>query len=170
MINKNVEKAINDQIVVEGYSSNLYLAMASWCEANGFAGAAKFLFVHADEERMHMLKFIHYVNDRGGHSVVPALKAPPKDYKDIFKLFDEIMKHEEYVTECINSLVEVSMKERDFTTANFLQWYVTEQVEEESLFRNIQDKINLLGKEKSGFYLVDKELEGMAVAPAAAKA
>ncbi|MHC1706467.1 MAG: ferritin [Bacteroidales bacterium] len=166
MINKNVEKAINDQIVVEGYSSQLYLAMASWCETKGFAGAAKFLYVHADEERMHMLKFIHYLNDRGGHALVPALKAPPKDYKDIFGLFGEIMKHEEYVTGCINSLVEVSMKEKDFNTANFLQWYVMEQVEEESLFRSILDKINLLGKEKSLFYLIDKELEGMATAGA----
>lgn len=167
MINKNVEKAINAQIVVEGYSSQLYLAMASWCEANGFPGAAQFLYVHADEERMHMLKFIHYVNDRGGYAVVPALKAPPKDYKNIFHVFEEIMKHEEYVTNEINGLVEVSMKEKDFNTANFLQWYVMEQVEEESLFNSILDKINLLGKEKGMFYLLDKELGSMATAPAA---
>lgn len=169
-MNKNVEKAINAQIVVEGYSSQLYLAMASWCEANGFPGAAHFLFVHADEERMHMLKFIHYVNDRNGHAVVPALKAPPKDYKNIFHVFEEIMKHEEYVTAEINGLVEAAMNEKDFNTVNFLQWYVMEQVEEESLFRSILDKINLLGKEKGMFYLLDKELDSMAVAPAAAKA
>lgn len=166
MINKNVEKAINEQIIVEAYSSQLYLAMASWCGINGFAGAAKFLFKHTDEERLHMLKFIHYVNDRGGHAVVSALKAPPKDYTDIIGVFKEILKHEEYVTACINSLVEVAMKEKDFNTANFLQWFVLEQVEEESLFRSILDKINLLGKEKSMFYLIDKELEALgAVTP-----
>ena len=169
MINKNVDKAINGQIVVEGYSSNLYLAMASWCEGNAFAGAAKFLYFHAEEERLHMLKFVHYLNDRGGHAVIPALDAPPKDYKDIFVLFEEIMKHEEYVTNCINSLVEVSMNEKDFNTANFLQWYVMEQVEEESLFRTILDKMKLLGQEKTGFYLIDKELDGMAVTTAAPK-
>ncbi len=168
MIHKNVEKAINEQIIVEGYSSQLYLAMASWCEANGFAGAAKFLFLHADEERMHMLKFIHYLNDRGGHALVPALKAPPKDYKDILSLFNDIMKHEEYVTDCINNLVDISTKEKDFNTANFLQWYVMEQVEEESLFRNILDKFKLLGKEKSMYYLIDKELDAMGTAPATA--
>ncbi len=169
-MNKNVEKAINAQIVVEGYSSQLYLAMASWCEANGFPGAAHFLFVHADEERMHMMKFIHYVNDRNGHAIVPALKAPPKDYKNIFHVFEEIMKHEEYVTGEINNLVEAAMNEKDFNTVNFLQWFVMEQVEEESLFRSILDKINLLGKEKGMFYLLDKELDTMAVTPAAAKA
>lgn len=166
MINKNVEKAINEQIIVEGFSSQLYLAMASWCETNGFQGAAKFLYKHTDEERMHMLKFVHYLNDRGGHAVIAALKAPPKDYKDIFFLFDEIMKHEEYVTSCINKLLEVTMKEKDFNTANFLQWFVMEQIEEESLFRGILDKFKMLGKEKSMFYLIDKELEALGAATA----
>lgn len=168
MISKNVEKAINEQIVVEGYSSQLYLAMASWCETQGFSGAARFLYLHADEERMHMLKFVHYLNDRGGHSLVPALKAPPKTYKDIFTLFEEIMTHEEYVTACINKLVEVTMNEKDFNTANFLQWFVMEQVEEESLFRGILDKIKLLGKEKALYYLIDKDLDSIAAATPAA--
>lgn len=165
MINKNVEKAINGQINVEGYSSQLYLAMASWCESNGYAGAANFLYVHSDEERMHMLKFVHYVNDRGGSSIISALKAPPKDYKSIYQVFEDILKHEEFVTAEINKLVEVSMKEKDFNTVNFLQWFVMEQVEEESTFKGILDKINLLGKDKTMFYLLDKELGAMAVAP-----
>jgi ferritin len=165
MINKNVEKAINEQIVVEGYSSHLYLAMASWCETQGFSGAAKFLYVHVDEERLHMLKFIHYLNDRGGHAWVPAIKAPPKEYKDVFTLFKEIMKHEEYVTSCINNVLEITMKEKDFNTANFLQWFVMEQVEEESLFRGILDKMNLLGKEKAMYFLIDKELEALSITP-----
>ncbi|HRY32681.1 MAG TPA: ferritin [Bacteroidales bacterium] len=167
MKSKNVEKAINEQIVVEAYSSQLYLAMASWCEKQGFAGASRFLYMHSDEERMHMLKLVHYLNDRGGHAIVPALKAPPKEYKDIFKVFEDIMEHEEYVTASINKLLEVTMKEKDYNTANFLQWFVMEQVEEESVFRGILDKISLLGKEKGMFFLIDKELDGMAAAPVA---
>jgi ferritin len=166
MISKNLEKAINAQIVIEGYSSHLYLAMASWCESTGLAGAANFLFVHAEEERMHMMKFIHYLNGRGGKAIVPKIEAPPKDYKDIFALFKDIMKHEVMVTAAINDLVDLTLKEKDFNTNNFLQWYVGEQVEEEGLFQSILDKIKLLGKEQAGFYLIDKELEGLAVAPA----
>lgn len=161
MVHKNVEKAINEQIIVEGYSSQLYLAMASWCAAKGFAGSAKFLFKHSDEERIHMLKLIHYLNERGGHAIVATLKAPPVNFADISSLFHEILKHEEYVTGCINGLVEITMNEKDFNTANFLQWFLMEQVEEESLFRGILDKIKLLGKEASMFYLLDRELEGL---------
>jgi len=167
MISKHLEKAINAQIVIEGYSSQLYLAMASWCESSGMAGAAAFLYKHADEERMHMLKFIHYLNGRGGKAVVSKLEAPPKDYKDIFTVFKEIMKHEEMVTAAINDLVDLTLKEKDFNTNNFLQWYVGEQVEEEALFQGILDKIKLLGKEQAGYYLIDKELEGLAAITAA---
>jgi ferritin len=170
MISKNLEKAINGQIVIEGYSSHLYLAMASWCESTGWAGASSFLYAHAEEERMHMMKFIHYLNGRGGKAIVPKIDAPPKDYKDIFTVFKDIMKHEVMVTAAINDLVDLTLKEKDFNTNNFLQWYVGEQVEEEALFQGILDKIKLLGKEQAGFYLIDKELAGLAVAPAAPQA
>ncbi|MEI6575527.1 MAG: ferritin [Bacteroidota bacterium] len=168
MISKNLEKAINAQIIIEGYSSHLYLAMASWCEGNGMAGSANFLYRHAEEERLHMLKFIHYLNSRGGKAVVPSIEEPPKNYKDIFAVFKDIMKHEVMVTAAINELVDLTLKEKDFNTNNFLQWYVGEQVEEEGLFQGIQDKIKLLGKEQAGFYLIDKELEALALAPAQA--
>ena len=87
MLNKKVEKALNDQIRVEAQSSQVYLAMASWAEINGFPGAGQFLYMHSDEERTHMLKLIHYVNDRGGKAVIPSLTEPAKEYKTLQNIF-----------------------------------------------------------------------------------
>jgi len=163
-MNKNVEIAINKQINKEEFSSRLYLAMAIWTEANGFPGAANFLYLHAEEERIHMLKLVHYVADRGGQAELLMLDQPEQKYKSLEEVFTEIKKHEEFITESINALYEVTMNERDYTTANFLQWYITEQVEEESLFSTILDKIKLVGADKAGMFHIDKELESMALA------
>ena len=166
-MNQNVEKALNEQIRKEEYSSRLYLAMAIWCEANGYPGAATFLYEHAEEERMHMLKLVHYINDRGGHAKLLDFEVPPLNYTSVLKIFSEILKHEKYITESINNLYQVTVDEKDYTTANFLQWYITEQVEEESLFSTILDKIKLIGNDKAGMFHIDKELEGMATGTAA---
>lgn len=162
-MNKNVETAINQQINKEEFSSRLYLAMAIWCESNGFPGAANFLYKHAEEERIHMLKLVHYVADRGGQAELLPLEQPEQAYGSLLEVFSDIKKHEEFITESINSLYEVTMNEREYTTANFLQWYITEQVEEESLFSTILDKIKLVGADKAGMFHIDKELEGMAI-------
>ena len=168
MISKKVEKAINEQIKKEEYSSRLYLAMASWCQANGFPGAAAFLYKHADEERMHQLKFVHYLNDRHGYAVLEPIEQPPFKFKNLLEIFKDILKHEEFITASINELYHLSTTEKDYTTANFLQWFITEQLEEENLVNGILDKINLAGNDKSGLFLIDKELGGMAAAPAGA--
>ena len=159
MLNKKVEDICNRQIEREGYSSNLYLAMASWAETNGFSGVAGWLYVQADEERMHMLKFIKYVNERGGKAVIPALKKPATELKGVEELFKEVLKHEEYITASINEIVALSLEEKDFNTHNFLQWFVTEQVEEEASVRTILDKVRLLGK--SNLYLFDRDIMGL---------
>jgi ferritin len=165
MLKEKVLKAINSQIEKELFSSQLYLAMASWAEANGMPGTSNFLYNHAEEERIHMLKFVHYVNDRGSHATVPSCNKPENNYESVKSLFVQIMEHEEMITESINNLVAVCMEERDFTTQNFLQWYVTEQIEEESLFRSVLDKLNLLGNEKSGMYLFDADVEKLITPP-----
>ena len=171
MISKKVEKAINEQIKKEEYSSRLYLAMASWCQANGFPGAAAFLYKHADEERLHQLKFVHYLNDRHGYAVLEPIEQPPFKFKTLLDIFKDILKHEEFITASINELYHLSATEKDYTTANFLQWFITEQLEEENLVNGILDKINLAGNDKSGLFLIDKELGGMAgPMPAAAPA
>jgi len=167
MISKTIEKAINEQIHAEEHSSRIYLSMASWCEVNGYPGAAAFLYEHSDEERMHMMKLIRYLNDRGGHALSMQLDEPPAAFESLEHLFQEIMKHEIYISGRINNLVGLCMKESDFTTANFLQWYVTEQIEEESLFSTILDKFKLAKGDKGGLFHIDKELENMAAAEAA---
>jgi ferritin len=130
--------------------------MASWAETNGFSGVADWLYVQADEERIHMLKFIKYVNERGGKAVVPALKKPGTDFKGVEELFREVLKHEEFITSSINEIVALTLEEKDFNTQNFLQWFVTEQVEEEASARVILDKVKLVGK--NNMYQFDRDI------------
>jgi len=170
MVTKNVEKALNEQIIKEEHSSRLYVAMASWCERNGFPGATSWLYAQAEEERMHMLKLVHYLNDRGGHALMDKLEAPANTYKSLKDIFQQVLKHEEFISASINEIYAVSQKEKDFTTANFLLWYINEQIEEESNARNILDQINLTGTEKGGQFLMDKELSALAAAKIAAAA
>lgn len=159
MLSKKIETLLNQQVELEAASSQYYLAMASWAEVKGYNGVSKFLYEHADEERMHMLKLLQFVNERGGHGLVPALKAPPAQFKGIQEVFEQILKHEIHVSSEINKLVERCLSEKDYTTHNFLQWYVSEQIEEEALARNILDKLNLIGNDKGGMYLFDRDLE-----------
>jgi ferritin len=156
MLTKKVEDICNRQVEREGYSSNLYLAMASWAEINGYAGVAQWLYVQADEERIHMLKFIKYINERGGKAIMSAFKKPPVDYKSVEELFKEVLKHEEFVTASINEIVALTLEEKDFNTHNFLQWFVTEQIEEEASARNIIDKLRLVGK--NNLYQFDRDI------------
>ncbi|MBE0636983.1 MAG: ferritin [Bacteroidales bacterium] len=170
MISKRLEQAINDQIKVEEQSSRIYMAMASWCEVKGLPGAAKFLYTHSDEERMHQLKFVHFLNTRGGHAVLQAVEQPAAEYKSVEELFDHVLKHEQFVTRKINDLVDICLEEKDHTTNNFLQWFVTEQIEEESLVQDVVDKIKLVGESKVGNFHIDMYLAGLAAAEAAGEA
>lgn len=162
MLSKKIQDALNKQIEVEAFSSQLYLAMASWAETKGFSGAAKFFYAHSDEERTHMLKLIQFVNERGGNGIVPALKQPPKSFSSLSDVFQGILDHEVEVSSDINKLVDTCLKEKDYTTNNFLQWYVSEQIEEERLARTICDRLALAGGDKGSLFLFDKELEGIA--------
>ncbi|MCE3228811.1 MAG: ferritin [Bacteroidetes bacterium] len=162
MLSAKVSSSLNKQIELEASSSQYYLSMASWAETQGLNGVSTFLYEHADEERMHMLKLIKFVNERGGHGIVPALKQPPVTFKSVKAVFEEILKHEIKVTNEINNLVEICLKEKDYTTHNFLQWYVSEQIEEEALARQIVDKLKLIGDDKSGLYFFDRDLESLA--------
>ena len=155
MFTKTVEKALNEQIEAEMASSQYYLAMASWAETKGFNGVADFLYGQSDEERGHMLKLVKYINERGGQALVPAIKAQPKSFKSLTYVFEQLLAHEIEVSLLINELVAICMDERDFTTQNFLQWYVSEQIEEEALARTIMDKLRLIGNDKGGLYLFD---------------
>jgi ferritin len=162
MVTKIVEKALNEQIKKEEHSSRIYLSMASWAQVNGFQGAAEWLYAQADEERMHELKLIHYLNDRGGNAHLADLEKPATKFKSMMDVFQQVLKHEEYISASINEVYAVSIKQNDYSTGNFLQWYITEQTEEESTVRAVLDQIRLAGEEKGGLFHMDKELATLA--------
>ncbi|MDX1444556.1 ferritin [Lishizhenia sp.] len=164
-MNARVEQKLNEQIVKESSSSQFYLAMASWAEANGLNGTAKFMYTHSDEERFHMLKLVKFVNERGGKAIIPSVEQPPQDFDTLERVFELLLEHEIMVTESINDVVDICLQEKDYSTHNFMQWYVTEQLEEEALARTILDKLKLIGTDKGGLYLFDRDLENAAITP-----
>ncbi len=159
MLNEKVEIALNEQITKEAYSGQLYLAMASWAEKEGYNGSADFLYRQTEEERIHMLKLFHYINDRGGHATVSALEKPPHVFGSIRELFTKVLEHERFITQSINELVGICFEEKDYTTNQYLSWFVQEQIEEESNAQKILDKLNLLGDDKARLYMFDGDMK-----------
>jgi ferritin len=159
MLSQKTLEALNQQIVMEGYSSAAYLSMASWCDREGLEGCAKFFYAQAEEERMHMLKIVHYINDMDCHALVPAVKQPPREFDSIQALFEAVYEQEKKVTKSIYELVTITEEENDHTTNLFLQWYVAEQREEETQVRNILDKIKIIGTGGQSLYFIDQEIE-----------
>lgn len=155
-MNKRIEEILNQQIEKEAYSSNLYLSMASWAETQGYAGIAKWLYAQADEEHQHMLMFMKHLNERGGHAIVPELKMPPMDFVNIKDMFNDVLKHEVYITDCIHAIVALCVEEKDYSTHNWIQWFVTEQIEEVSSVQTIIDKLNMLGDHN--MYIFDRDI------------
>ncbi|WP_299548123.1 ferritin [Seonamhaeicola sp.] len=167
MLSKTIENALNDQIRIEAESSQIYLAMACWAEVKGLEGIANFMYAQSDEERDHMLKLVKFVNERGGHAHISELKAPDVTFESFKDMFELLYKHEVFVSGSINELVHITLQEKDYATHNFLQWYVSEQIEEEAMARTILDKINLIGDDKGGLYLFDRDIENLTVSTAA---
>ena len=165
MLSKRMQAALNEQIKIEAQSSQVYLAMASWAEIQaGIDNITAFFYRHSDEERMHMLKLVHFVNERGGFATIPALEQPQLTFPSIKHAFQQLLEHEQMVSASINNLVDIALEEKDFATHNFLQWYVAEQIEEEALARTLNDKLELIGDEKSGLYLFDRDILTVSVA------
>jgi ferritin len=167
-MNTRIEDALNEQIVKESSSSQFYLAMASWAENHGLNGTSKFLYQHSDEERFHMLKLVKFINERGGKAIIPAVEKPAAEFESLENIFTLLLQHEMSVTESINGVVDVCLQEKDYTTHNFMQWYVSEQLEEEALARTILDKLKLIGTDKGGLYLFDRDLENSSISAAPA--
>ncbi|ALM50409.1 ferritin [Flavobacterium psychrophilum] len=159
MLSDTMQKALNEQIRMESESSQIYLAMASWAEIKGFEGIAAFMFKQSDEERQHMLKLLKYVNQRGGEAVISALDEPRLDYTSFRTLFRQLYEHEVKVSASINELVDIALTGKDYATHNFLQWYVSEQIEEEATAKVILDKIDLIGDDKGGLYMFDNDMK-----------
>jgi len=159
MLPKKVEAILNRQIEREDYSSQLYLSMASWAENKGFEGVSNWLYAQAEEERIHMLKLVKYVNERDGVAAIPGIETPPADFGDVFVAFDKVLEHEKFISASINEIVAECMAENDYTTQNWIQWFVNEQIEEEASVKAILDKLKLLGK--NNLYMFDRDIMSM---------
>jgi len=156
---KKLEEICNRQVEREAYSSNLYLAMASWAETQGMAGVADWMYAQADEERVHFLKFVRFINERGGHAIIPALEKPPVEFKGVPEMFKEVLHHEQFITASINEIVTMASEDKDYALLNWLQWFVSEQVEEESSVNAIIDRLKLLGA--NNMYMFDRDIMTM---------
>jgi ferritin len=157
-ISPKMKKALNDQVALEAAASNSYLAMASWCEVIGYQGAADYFYAQSDEERTHMLKVVHYLNDVGATATISAIKAPSGSFKSLEGIIKIALKNEQTVTAAIHKMVEITQKEKDHSTYAFLEWFVNEQVQEETKFETLLQKFDLIGRDKLAINEIDKIL------------
>ncbi len=157
-LTEETEKLLNEQIVMEGTSSAYYLSMASWCDTRGYVNSSKFLYRHSEEERQHMLKLFGYVNAAGGHALQPEITGIQHRFKSLKEVFKLILTHEIEVTKSINKLMDHCFGIRDFTTFDFLQWYIKEQREEETLSRRAVELFDIIGEEGIGLWTIDQEI------------
>ncbi|WP_031428819.1 ferritin [Flavimarina sp. Hel_I_48] len=160
-ISDAMEKALNDQMTREAFQAQVYLSYASWAEVNSFSGIANFLYKHMNEEREHMFKILKYINDRGGETKIEAIGAPPENPSDIKDCLEKILQHEVDNSAEIDKLVNQAHEEKDWATFSFTQWFVKEQIEEESLINGLLDKYTLASEQKEGnanYYELDKDL------------
>ena len=161
MASKKMIKKLNEQLNKEFYSSNIYLQMSAWCEVKGLEGCASFLCAHAREELGHMHRLFKYVHETGALPVIGQIKAPPTEYKSISDLFTKVFDHECLITGRINEILTHAIEIGDHSTSSFLQWFATEQHEEEHVFHQILDKIKIIGEEGSGVFFIDRAIGGM---------
>ena len=157
-ISKNMEDALNEQINAELYSAYLYLSMAAYAESKNFKGIAHWLKMQAKEELEHAMKIYNYVFERGGTVKLKEIKQPPTEWSSFVELFKQVYEHEKHVTELINNLLKMAREERDYATEVFLNWFVSEQVEEEDQSRYIYEKLKLVGDNLNALFLIDREL------------
>ncbi len=146
---------LNQHINLEFFSSNLYLQMSAWCAHKSMDGASAFLRQHANEEMMHMNRLFIYVTEKGELPILGAIEAPDSRIRDVFQ---KTYEHETVITKAINELADTAFREKEYSTFNFLQWYVAEQHEEEKLFKSIVDKIDMIGMDHKGLFFIDKEI------------
>ena len=158
MISKKMKDALNAQINAELYSAYLYLAMEAWFQSVNFQGFAKWMRVQTREEMSHAMKIYDFITDRGGRVTLDAIAGPGGEWKSPLAVFEAAYKHEQKVTALINGLVELAEKEKDHATGVFLQWFVTEQVEEEKNASEIVAKLQILKDSAGSMYMLDKEL------------
>jgi len=158
MLTDKLEKALNDQLNAELYSSYLYLSMSAYFTGHNLAGFANWMRVQAQEELVHVMKFYDYIGERGGRVTLRSVEGPPTEWTSPLAAFEHVHKHEQMVTGLINDLVNLAIEKRDHATNGFLQWFVTEQVEEEASADAVVKKLKLVGEDGGALFLIDQEL------------
>jgi ferritin len=157
-IKETMNAAFNDQITMELQAAHSYLAMAAWCESAGFPGMAAWMHSQSAEETQHALKFYQFVLDRDGRVVLGALDAPTSAFSDVASVFEAGLSQEREVSAAINDLYSLAMEEKDFASLPLLDWFVTEQIEEEATFTQILDDVKLAGDSAQTILFLDREL------------
>lgn len=154
MISEKMQKAINDQINAEFYSSYFYLSMSAYCESVNFKGFAEWFRLQAEEEKTHGFKLFDYLQERGGRVILKPIEGPPTEFKSVQDTFEQTLEHERKVTSLINNLYKLAMEENDYPSQSHLQWFIDEQVEEEATAEDILNQIKMVeGKTGSMFYI-----------------
>ena len=157
-MNKKMEDALNKQINEELFSAYLYFSMAAHFESENLDGFAGWMKAQAQEEVFHAMKIYTFVNERGGKAVMAAIKAPQTEWKSPKAAFEDSLEHEKYITGCIHRLVETARAEKDYPAEVMLQWFVTEQVEEEDSVGKVLEKLNMIGDQPHLLLMLDREL------------
>jgi ferritin len=168
MLNNDMEKALNAQVNAEMYSAYLYLSMSAFFQSKSLSGFAGWMRVQAQEEMVHAMKLYDFINERGGRVILEQIEAPPTDWDSPLATFEAVYEHEQKVTGLINELVELALEKHDHATNIFLQWFVSEQVEEEDSANDVVEKIKLVGDAKGGLFMLDRELGQRVFTPPAA--
>ncbi len=162
MISKKMEAELNEQMNKEFYSAYLYLAMSAYCNSIGLPGFSHWMRMQYEEETLHVTRMYDYILDQGGTVHLKAVEEPPKEYGTPVEIFQTTLEHEQFVTQSIHNLMSLAVDERDYASQTFLQWYVTEQVEEESNVNDILSPLKMVGDDKGGLMMVDQKLAGRA--------
>lgn len=165
MISEKMQKALNDQINAELYSAYIYLSMSSYFTSMNLDGFANWMTVQTQEEVSHAMKFFHYVNERGGRALMAPIEGPQSEWDSPLAAFEAAYKHEQYVTGRINDLVKIAREENDTATEIMLQWFVSEQVEEEATADGIVQKLKLVQNAPGGLFMLDRELGARSFTP-----
>ena len=165
MIKEKIQDALNKQINAELYSSYLYLSMSAYFESINLKGCANWMRVQTQEELVHAMKFYDYLIERGGKVVLSSIESPPTEWPSPLAIFEQAYQHEQKVTGLINELVDLAIAEKDHATNIILQWFVSEQVEEEASADEVVQKIKLMGDARGGIFMLDRELAQRVFAP-----
>jgi ferritin len=161
-LSEEVQNILNAQIKIEALSSANYLAMAAWCDTNGYEHSAEFFYKQADEERGHMLKIFKFVCEMGAKPITPEVTGITQDYTGFREVFEAALEMEIGVSQSVNRVIATARKMNDFATENFMQWFVKEQIEEEYIARRCVELFELIGEEGTGRFMIDKEISKVA--------